>query len=533
MGFQRSGDFGINKLGGVALLNIHRLIYRSPDVAWNTVTSHLLSIIRLSVAPQSIRVQAARILDEILVVVPRNLSSMGEMKAEVQQRVLQVLSQQVIYETTITANGSTSVELRRMGLETLHLILQSSGHTLVVGWEIIFEMLGSVCKPAITSVSESSDSLNSTSTFGTSKQKPPPLGYFNEKGYTSLVKIAFQSLTLVCDSLASLSPEHLCLCIRTLGQFGKQADTNIALTAAASLLWGVSDSIQAKRKDTEKEPEYSALWMFLLEELLGLCTDSRPEVRVGAIQTLFRTLQLYGGTLSLETWHECIWKIAFPLLELLTQAVRQASPSQLHSDSTDPEVIAAWDDSKSLAFSSIGSLFSDFLVSKIAHLDSFADAWNAFLGHVRDSWLHDNRTITTPALRCLERGLRAFSSADAELKERVVEACERVWESCDMMGRELTEVPGTPTSEKPHISFTQESLVAYVDTLRHTRTLTRSLEESEWPLELLTRLMSVLKGNQTPCIEVPILTQLQMFSRTASLPSTDRISTVSALFRKQ
>ena len=420
---------------------------------------------------------------------------MGDTKAEVQQRVLQVLSQQVTYETAVTTGGTTSVELRRMGLETLHLILQSSGHTLVVGWEIIFEMLSSVCKPAMPSISESSDSLDSTPTIETSKSKPPPFGYVNEKGYTGLVKIAFQSLTLVCDSLTSLSPEHLRLCIKTLGQFGKQADTNIALTAAASLLWGVSDSIQAKRKDMEKEPEYSALWMFLLEELLGLCTDSRPEVRVGAIQTLFRTLQLYGGTLSLETWHECIWRIAFPLLELLTQAVRQASPSRSHSDSLDPEVIAAWDDSKSLAFSSIGSLFSDFLVSKIAHLDSFAGAWNAFLGHVSDSWVYDDRTITTPALRCLEKGLRAFSSADANLKERVIESCERVWESCDTMGKELTEVPGTPTSKKKHIPFTQDSLVAYVDILNHTRALARSLEESEWPLERLTRLMSILKGD--------------------------------------
>jgi hypothetical protein len=106
---------------------------------------------------------------------------MGETKAEVQQRVLQVLSQQVIYETTITANGTTSVELRRMGLETLHLILQSSGHTLVVGWEIIFEMLSSVCKPAAPSVSESSDSLNSTSTVETSKPKLPPLGYSTKR----------------------------------------------------------------------------------------------------------------------------------------------------------------------------------------------------------------------------------------------------------------------------------------------------------------------------------------------------------------
>jgi len=57
-----------------------------------------------------------------------------------------------------------------------------------------------------------------------------------------------QSLTLVCDSVSSLSPEHLRLCITTLAQSGWQLDTNIALTAAASLLWSISDAIQAKRK---------------------------------------------------------------------------------------------------------------------------------------------------------------------------------------------------------------------------------------------------------------------------------------------
>jgi len=273
--------------------------------------------------------------------------------------------------------------------------------------------------------------------------------------------------------------------------------------------------------------------MFLMEELFGLCTDSRPKVRVGAIQTLFRTLQLYGATLSLETWHECIWKITFPLLELLTQAVRQTSPSQLHPgpDSPDLEALAAWDDSKSLAFSSIGSLFSDFLVSKIVHLDSFADAWDAFLGHIRDSWVNDNRTITTPSLRCLEKALRAFSSADADLTERVVESCERVWENCDTMGKELKEVPGTLKSEGSHLPFTQDCLVAYVDILKHTRSLARSLEESEWTLERLTKLMSILKGTVEPCARIHVLTQFQMFSHIVSPPSTDRILTISAPFK--
>ena len=34
------------------------------------------------------------------------------------------------------------------------------------------------------------------------------------------------------DFLAALSPEHLRLCISAFGPFGRQADTNISLTAA-------------------------------------------------------------------------------------------------------------------------------------------------------------------------------------------------------------------------------------------------------------------------------------------------------------
>jgi hypothetical protein len=288
-------------LGGVATLNIQRLVYRPPDIAWNAITSHLLFIIRNPAAPQPIRLQAARTLDDVLAIVPRHVATVpSDLQAAVQRRVLDVLAQQIVLDSSPPgAASSASMELRRMGLETLHQILQASGHTLLIGWETIFEVLGSVCRPA------AAPQYAPPSPRG----RPPPLGYLQEKGYSSLIKIAFQCMTLMCDALAALSPEHLRLCISTLGQFGRQADTNIALTAAESLFWGVSDAIQAKRREAAEEPAYSALWMHLLLEILGLCADARPEVRMGAIQTLFRTLQLYGATLSLETWDECVWKV--------------------------------------------------------------------------------------------------------------------------------------------------------------------------------------------------------------------------------
>ncbi|KAI1793675.1 hypothetical protein LXA43DRAFT_971708 [Ganoderma leucocontextum] len=495
----RSGDFGIGKLGGVAMLNIHRLIYRSSDVAWDPITGHLLSVVRHQHAPPTIRVQAARVLDDILVVVPRNVTSSGDLQPVVQRRVLDVLALQVVPEPAGSAITTTSIELRRMGLETLHQILQSSGHTLVVGWETIFEMLSSVCKPAPQRPTPS------PSLQDLGKNRPPPLGYLNEKGYNSLVKIAFQSLTLVCDSLSSLSPDHLRLCISTLGQFGRQADTNIALTAAESLLWGVSDSIQAKRRDDTKEPEYNALWMFLLLEVLGLCTDARPEVRVGAIQTLFRTLQLYGATLSLETWEECIWKVTFPLLDSITASIRRnlgVEPAEAQEPTaptgTAPDL--QWDESKVLALQSIGSIFQDFLISKIMHLQSFTKAWSVFVGHIQDSWTNDNRSITAPALRCLEKAIKALSTA-TELKPRTMEALEIAWHACDAMGNVVADPdPSSPGAKSSTATMstikplTQESLVAYVDVIRCTRSMGRQLEGHEWSLERLTRLMTVLKG---------------------------------------
>ncbi|KAG2050060.1 hypothetical protein BDR06DRAFT_960556 [Suillus hirtellus] len=498
----RQGDFGVERLGSVAMLNFHRLIYRAPEVAWNTTTNHLLWVMGLSSAPQPIRVQAARVLDEILTMVPRNLSSTGDLQAKVQRRVLDVLSKQIVPASSDVPATSTNIELRRMGLETLHQILQASGHTFIVGWGSIFEMLGSICKPAALSRSQSVDSISTLSLQETPRLKPLPLGYVSDRGYTALVKIAFQSLKLVCDSVSVLSPEDLRLCIKTLGQFGRQADTNIALTAAESLLWSVSDSIQAKRKDAEMEPEYSALWMCLLLEVLGLCADTRHDVRVGAIQTLFRAMQLYGATLTLDTWNDCIWKITFPLLDTISIETRRSAfepGALLNSGLAAQSPEHAWDESKSLALQSIGSIISDFLVVKIMHLESFSKAWSVFVTHIHDTVSLDRRNLSPPALLCLGKVVKALSGADASLQAKVSEAWECVWIACSDIGSmvlqgERSQLSPSTNTTQHHRAFTQESLVALVDVIRSTRSISLTQTKKEWPLQRLSRLMEILKG---------------------------------------
>ena len=128
-------------------------------------------------------------------------------------------------------------------------------------------------------------------------------------------------------------------------------------------------------------------------------------------------------------------------------------------------------------------------------LDSFKKAWEVFVGHIQDSWLFDNRTISAPAVRCLEKAIKASASAGPEQGSVVLEALEVVWHACNEMGEAILK-RGTKTTpiDVPMKPFTQESLTAFVDVIRSTRTVARQFEDKEWTLERLTRLMSILKG---------------------------------------
>lgn len=473
---------------------MHRLIYRDPTLAWEPITGHLLSVIRNSLAPGSIRMQAAEVLDNILVIAPRNINSAGELQAKMQHQILQVLSQQVIYDIHSSA-GTVATDIRRLGLETLHDILQISAHSFVVGWPIVFDMMASVCqqpRPPLSSSLVESSPTTSTPT----KPRPPPLRPFNnEKSNIALTRVAFKSLTLVCDAVNTLPPNDLQLCIATIALFGQQSDTNIALTAAESLLWSVSDSIQSKRRDTEKESVYSDLWMFLLKELRKLCADERPDVRNGAIQTLFRSLQLYGATLTSDMWTESLGDIVLPLLDSTSESLLRSietSMAEVAPSSSPPN--ANWDSSKSLIFQLIGSLFSAFLVAQIMPLPKFDVFWDKWATHIVQTAVCDPRSVTTSGLNSFEATLVATRAASADKQEAVQTMWERCWKAIDAIGTTLTEhQPNSPTANQgssPASPFSQESLLALT---RVTRTL-YSLHGGTWDLHRSQRLLQILKG---------------------------------------
>src|SRR5258708_19896965 len=95
---------------------MQRLINSDAEVAWNPIMTHLVTVIRHPLAPPSIRLQAAHILDEVLLVVPRSIPPSGELVTVVQRRVVDALAAQIMLE----GGSNTFIDIRKMRLPTCH-----------------------------------------------------------------------------------------------------------------------------------------------------------------------------------------------------------------------------------------------------------------------------------------------------------------------------------------------------------------------------------------------------------------------------
>lgn len=248
-------SFGISKLGVVALFNVQRLVFKDAELGWNLVTSHLLLVLHSTLIPTSIRLQAADVLDSILILAPKNLSSAPfDVQQRAQTQVLSALASQS--EPAPRLQTSTDVDIRRMALESLLKILETNGHAFVAGWDRIFHVLRTACPsnqyyiapPSPQPPSSHADSSRRSLDTIVENDRIEPMtplrsggaggggnSYFPSErtAKTSvLVRTSFPSLQLICsDFLGGLEVEDLQDCIGTLAEFGKQIeDVNVALT---------------------------------------------------------------------------------------------------------------------------------------------------------------------------------------------------------------------------------------------------------------------------------------------------------------
>ncbi|CAO3644476.1 unnamed protein product [Cunninghamella echinulata] len=397
----------------------------------------------------------------------------------------------------------TFIEVQRMGLETLNNLLQTSGHSFTCGWSLIFDMLYHITVSTGISTGDithhhnnnlsndnepmdkhdnndtrdrsSIDTAHSSIMISNSTSISVINSSTNGKLIGALIKIAFSSLQLICtDFLSQLSPDCLRQCIATLGAFGTQReDLNISLTAVG-LLWNVSDFIQTRRltlinesgskddvdlndeiisKDTmtidstitdnESPQVLNTLWMLLLLQLSRICIDSRPEIRNGAIQTLFRTIIMNGNILGPRLWQAYLWEVLFPLLNSVKMASiraikaeeeakltnspsmnndRDASGFLIHHsrDTADKQ----WDETKVLVLTGISNIYRDFLL-KLYQLPTFQQAWRLLLLHLEDSCLRSSQEVALAAMKSLKNLITLPD--DTKQDDRIISLWKLCW----------------------------------------------------------------------------------------------------------
>ncbi|KAK3844406.1 MAG: hypothetical protein J3R72DRAFT_382422 [Linnemannia gamsii] len=512
-------SFAIEKLRYVCLLNVDRVAASDAGATvWDIAIGYLIDTANHPTPSVRIRMQACDAISDIILAAMAHAeqNSMARQE-ETQMRVMNNLRE------LIQNHKNSLVEIQRMGLETLNKLLQTSGQSLSFGWGLIFEMIqGSI--GTTTSKTHSELLLDSTPTTAPNESgsQPIPAGALKPPG---LVRIAFPCLQLICtDFLSLLSATNLQLCIDTLAAFGYQTeDLNISLTSVG-LLWNISDFIQQSLRDLpitlrtsadasggEGDPEeageimllfpnpdlshknLSGLWMLLLFKISTLCSDVRPEVRNGAIQTLLRTIHINAASLDMAAWRQCMWKILLPLLDdVKTGSCRKVEEVPepistaafvMRNDSPSKQ----WDETHVLLYNGLAEVFQHFLLQLI-RLDDYLDAWIFLMEHLETAALHSSPDVAIASLKGIQTmmkppvdkdepvstGSGALSAEESEARlARLWETAWLIWERIGsaIVGRD----PVIGVSREDYKSygraattnFTQETLTEYVNVMHH------------------------------------------------------------------
>ena len=325
-------------------------------------------------------------------------------------------------------------EIQEKQLDTLYQLLQNSGQSFTLTWEYILEIL------EIASKQEINDQNN------------------------TVIKAAFQSLQLVCTDFMSVLPLS-CLhrCIQTLGQFAMQKDDlNISLTTI-SMIWNVADFVRVKRtslleklisrqsSQTESADMIDALWLALLAEVGKITADGRPEVRNGAVQSLFRVINLNGMHFKPTTWHACLWKIIFPLLENVKVGSAKSNdqgakkdhiPIVVHHSRNTAE--KQWDETRVLAFSGAAKVFHEYFATLMV-LDGFKASWLLLLEFFEEFALNCGQEVVVASIESLKEVLEFPKKSLGEEKlEEIMEYWQDAWVVWEKVGLGASNVSKTP-----------------------------------------------------------------------------------------
>lgn len=516
--------FIIEKMQTVITLNIERISLSDECFpAWKLVTDHYVAVAQAESVSGSIRYQAADALTAVtLEALPHIMGDATETQNRMQIEVLTSLKGITNSNSSNTSPEASSVrhEVQRRGLHTLHDILQREGHAINVGWSLVFDMIRGATEttpPTDTSFSVTSEEI---STIHEEPRTPTVHSEFaggQDSRKSAIIRAAFASLQLICtDFLSSLDLACLKACIEALGAFGSLPDDMNASFTSVGLLWNVADFVQSQNRQGTASASISTedrtnLWMVILQQLLSICYDMRPEVRNGAVQTIFRTLDMNGNSLTIATWHRCVWDILFPLIEVCSNKIAQQQEqariareeeSKEHEDSSIADTPSGrilqnstprqWDDTQAIVLSGVASTFKNFLSDKLVDLDDIEEAWTQFLNRLEKIGTTSSSSLSLSTFKSMSTVFAAVEELPTSKPKaaKIGKMWHEAWLVWERVGTTIATPPTREEQAEASDQFTQETLAAYIEAVSPLyQIVAPDLSDDE-----ISRLLNVLRG---------------------------------------
>ncbi|KAF2094497.1 endosomal peripheral membrane protein-like protein [Rhizodiscina lignyota] len=353
----------LRKIGNVATLNVDRFIqYDIESSGWGLLTAHLISLsCNTSIASPARRLSAeilSRIAQES---VSSTAAENPETRSNIQKRAFAALAAGINGlgsnedSKQYSLSRDIDADVHFIFLEALRSMVEQNGDSISDGWDAVFGIMLSAFR----------------------SHELPPVHILHPTGATSelqlhfrsakLGRTAFDTIQLVCSDFLRSVPDTLTsTLVDIIFRFCCQLDDlNVSLTMTA-LFWNISDFLQAQitlpllnaylekiaaEDDTPTSPPTA--WLYLLQRLIIITADTRPEVRNTAVHSVLR---IFGNCeLSTASWITCFRLVLIRMVEHNVESHKAISSAETKPSQ---ESLGAWNESSRLLLGGFSDLFA-------------------------------------------------------------------------------------------------------------------------------------------------------------------------------
>lgn len=492
---RHEGVFALDKVKDIIRCNIERFIQvEDSNSGWNLLSTRLMAILGSDTDDSNLRFEAARALNDLLVLTVVNDSSSSQegwqsTRARSLSALLlevQTLRQKSSHATRFSEQ--CGIDIHRSALDGLRAILEHCGDSLSLGWSDVLAIMSSVFEA------------------GSPDRKMQPRSPL-------LVRSSFGSLELICtDFLSSVPHSSLLQLLDTLYYFSEQnLDLNISLTTAtffrllSDYLLRDENELFLENVVVKEIPplgdndsaapfklhKVSVLWLSLLNRLVRITADARIEVRHSALHTIFRILDAQGDRMSSKSFVKVHEATLRPLFKANLDQVSYKSDDE--SDEMSSEILLDWSKTAVMIVDGVSSLLSQWL-DMYKHGNDLFGVLEQTLG-IFMSYL--DRKINTVS-RAVFGGLsRILSEIEASANDTLslLELAWSIWSS---------HHPVDHNSADGRVGDNNDALLAYLFCLGQLLRLTGQGLESATAVTVVNRLRSCTKDATAPAYSTDI-----------------------------